>query len=122
VAGNDKPTTTSSSSAKSDKRKAADELELTKPKKTPRTKRLPKSSDATAAATPLALDVFIPPPPPPLQNTPEENTLVPAVLTFSFEEAKAHLIRVDHRFQDLFFRLRCKPFETLEQVHPFRYA
>ncbi|KAJ8596603.1 DNA glycosylase [Rhizopogon salebrosus TDB-379] len=97
------------------KRKAAGEP--TTPKKAHRKTKLSKSS---TAATPLTSDTFIPPPPPPLQNTPEKDTLVPAVLTFSFEEAKAHLIRTDHRFEDVFAKLRCKPFEFLEQVHPFR--
>jgi DNA-3-methyladenine glycosylase II len=48
------------------------------------------------------------------------DTPVPAVLSFSFQEAKQHLVNVDDRFQDLFDRLSCKPFEHLEQVHPFR--
>ncbi|KAI0769793.1 DNA glycosylase [Trametes elegans] len=48
--------------------------------------------------------------------------LVPAVLTFSFEEAKQHLIRVDSRFEDVFRRVKCKPYEHLERVDPFRYA
>ncbi|KAG1771800.1 DNA glycosylase [Suillus occidentalis] len=87
--------------------------------KTPRTKKT-KSSYESAVA-PLMSDAFIPPPPPPLpQNESEERTLVPAVLTFSFEEAKAHLIRADHRFEDIFTKLKCKPFEFLEQAHPFR--
>ncbi|KAF8798732.1 DNA glycosylase [Phlegmacium glaucopus] len=47
-------------------------------------------------------------------------TLVPAVLTFDFQEAKRHLIQADHRFEDLFQRMTCKPFEHLEQAHPFR--
>jgi DNA-3-methyladenine glycosylase II len=46
--------------------------------------------------------------------------LVPAVLTFSFEDAKQHLAGVDHRFDDLFNKMECKPFEHLERVHPFR--
>ncbi|KNZ80510.1 Putative DNA-3-methyladenine glycosylase yfjP [Termitomyces sp. J132] len=46
--------------------------------------------------------------------------MVPASLTFSFEEGKKHLISVDHRFQDLFSKMPCKPFEQLEMVHPFR--
>ena len=50
------------------------------------------------------------------------TTLVPAVLPFDFQEAKRHLIEVDHRFEDLFQRMACKPFEHLEQVHPFRYG
>ncbi|KAI0087997.1 DNA glycosylase [Irpex rosettiformis] len=48
------------------------------------------------------------------------ETLVPAVLTFSFEEAKRHLIKEDHRFGDIFDLVHCKPFEHLEQVDPFR--
>lgn len=46
--------------------------------------------------------------------------LVPAVLTFSFEDAKLHLTGVDHRFKDLFNKMECKPFQQLERVHPFR--
>ncbi|PIL36242.1 hypothetical protein GSI_01904 [Ganoderma sinense ZZ0214-1] len=46
--------------------------------------------------------------------------LVPAVLTFSFEHAKRHLISADPRFQDMFNRVSCKPFEELERVDPFR--
>jgi DNA-3-methyladenine glycosylase II len=46
---------------------------------------------------------------------------VPAVLTFDFELAKKHLIAVDHRFENIFDEMRCKPFEELERVHPFRY-
>jgi DNA-3-methyladenine glycosylase II len=51
-----------------------------------------------------------------------DATLVPAVLTFDFQEAKRHLIQADHRFEDLFQRMTCKPFEQLERVHPFRYG
>ena len=46
--------------------------------------------------------------------------LVPAKLSFSFEEAKEHLIKVDHRFEEVFSRLPCKPFEHLEQFDPFK--
>jgi DNA-3-methyladenine glycosylase II len=49
-----------------------------------------------------------------------DTTLVPAVLTFDFQKAKRHLIHADHRFEDLFQRMTCKPFEQLERVHPFR--
>ncbi|KAG2358458.1 DNA glycosylase [Suillus spraguei] len=59
-------------------------------KKTPRAKRT-KSSDNNPA-TPLASDAFIPPPPPPLQNESSRRAWFP----------------------------QCKPFELLEQVHPFR--
>ena len=51
-----------------------------------------------------------------------DTTPVPAVLTFDFQEAKRHLIQADHRFEDLFQKLTCKPFEQLERVHPFRYG
>ena len=53
-------------------------------------------------------------------NSQDGSRLLPAVLTFSFEDAKQHLIGVDHRFEDLFNRMECKPFQHLEQVHPFR--
>jgi DNA-3-methyladenine glycosylase II len=105
-----------SAASKSSKRKASEELPAAK--KTPRAKKT-KSFDKSTVIPPIS-DAFIPPPPPPLQNEFKENTLVPAVLTFSFEDAKAHLIRADHRFEDVFTKLRCKPFEFLEQVHPFR--
>jgi len=48
------------------------------------------------------------------------DALVPATLTFSLEKAKEHLIRVDHRFKDIFDKMPCKPYENLEQFHPFR--
>ncbi|KAF7288642.1 DNA-3-methyladenine glycosidase [Mycena chlorophos] len=47
------------------------------------------------------------------------SELVPQ-LTFSFYEAREHLCGVDARFVDVFSRLRCKPFEELEHIHPFR--
>lgn len=50
----------------------------------------------------------------------DADALVPATLTFSLEKAKEHLIRVDHRFEDIFDRMPCKPYENLEQFHPFR--
>lgn len=46
--------------------------------------------------------------------------LLPAVLTFSLDEAKQHLIQADPRFEDLFSRLKCRPWEHLERVDPFR--
>ncbi|KAJ6593897.1 DNA glycosylase [Mycena capillaripes] len=59
-----------------------------------------------------------------LAGTTSEPDFVPAdaVLTFSFEDARKHLIDADHRFEDVFNRLECKPFQQLEQVHPFRYS
>jgi DNA-3-methyladenine glycosylase II len=55
------------------------------------------------------------------QDASEPEAFVPAMLSFDFEEAKRHLIEVDHRFEDLFSKMQCKPFQHLEQVHPFRY-
>lgn len=51
-----------------------------------------------------------PAPPPPL----------PAVLSFSFDDAKAHLFTADPRFEDIFSKLDCRPFEHLETMDPFR--
>ncbi|KAI6125793.1 DNA glycosylase [Pisolithus croceorrhizus] len=78
---------------------------------TPSVKRLKKQSHAdrsVASAPPLPLDGD------------SDQPMIDAVLTFSFEDAKAHLIGVDSRFAELFERLKCKPFEHLDQVHPFR--
>jgi DNA-3-methyladenine glycosylase II len=50
----------------------------------------------------------------------DEDTPVPATLTFNFEQGQTHLINIDARFQDLFDKMPCRPFEHLEQVHPFR--
>ncbi|KAF8973291.1 DNA glycosylase [Flammula alnicola] len=56
----------------------------------------------------------------PVADEDPETAFVPAILSFNFEEAKNHLIQVDHRFEDLFTKMKCKPFEHLEQEHPFR--
>ncbi|KAJ7045514.1 DNA glycosylase [Mycena alexandri] len=79
-------------------------LESTEPAKSP--KKFKPSSKPVQTAT----------------GAPSEPEFVPAdaVLTFSFEDAKKHLINADHRFDDVFKRLECKPFQQLEQVHPFR--
>ncbi|KAL1704113.1 DNA glycosylase [Schizophyllum commune] len=50
----------------------------------------------------------------------EPEKILPAILTFDYAEAKRHLISVDSRFEELFERLPCKPYEHLETVHPFR--
>jgi DNA-3-methyladenine glycosylase II len=47
-------------------------------------------------------------------------TLIPAQLSFSFEDAKAHLIAADNRFKELFANVKCRPFEILEPLDPFR--
>lgn len=46
--------------------------------------------------------------------------LVPAGLSFSFEEAKGHLIAADPRFQDVFDTAVCTPYQKLDRVEPFR--
>jgi DNA-3-methyladenine glycosylase II len=55
-----------------------------------------------------------------LHNGTDTTPLVPATLSFDFEEARQHLINADPRFEDIFATMQCKPFEQLEQVHPFR--
>ncbi|CAE6444606.1 unnamed protein product [Rhizoctonia solani] len=51
---------------------------------------------------------------------PYDPVLIPAKLTFSFEEAKTHLIKADGRFESIFRELKCRPFEQLEPVDPFQ--
>lgn len=55
-------------------------------------------------------------------NGTDTSPLVPAVLSFDFEVAKKHLIDADARFEYVFAKMQCKPFEQLDQVHPFRWV
>ncbi|CUA66630.1 DNA-3-methyladenine glycosylase II [Rhizoctonia solani] len=58
---------------------------------------------------------------PPFNEPPYSNpTLVPAKSTFSFEQAKSHLIKADTRFEQLFASVQCQPFEQSEPINPFR--
>ncbi|CAE6356645.1 unnamed protein product [Rhizoctonia solani] len=57
---------------------------------------------------------------PPFIEPPYDPILIPAVLTFSFERAKEHLIKADGRFEKIFGELPCRPFEHLEPVDPFQ--
>ncbi|KIY64158.1 DNA glycosylase [Cylindrobasidium torrendii FP15055 ss-10] len=75
-------------------------------------KNAPKSKPVSVAP----IDFVIPQP----RADEEHVTLIPAILTFSFEDAKKHLIKADFRFEDLFDKRKCTPFEVLEQIHPFR--
>jgi DNA-3-methyladenine glycosylase II len=50
----------------------------------------------------------------------ERPSFLPATLSFSFEEAKRHLINADPRFEDIFNKLSCRPFVKLDRVEPFR--
>jgi DNA-3-methyladenine glycosylase II len=52
----------------------------------------------------------------------DASRMIPGKLGFDFEQAKRHLCSVDARFETLFERLKCKPFENLEAVDPFRYG
>ncbi|KAF9244874.1 hypothetical protein BU15DRAFT_85727 [Melanogaster broomeanus] len=107
---------------RSSKRVSADSPVSTAPpvaSETPRAKRAKSSSSNVQVTTDTDMLGQVLPPPAPLDGQ-EEEPLVPAVLSFSFEDAKAHLVNTDSRFAELFARLKCKPFEYLEQVHPFR--
>ena len=59
-------------------------------------------------------------PRPLIEPSGEELAPLPVKLIFSLDDAKNHLIRADHRFRDVFSRLPCKPFESPEEVRPFR--
>ncbi|KAJ8468590.1 hypothetical protein ONZ51_g9542 [Trametes cubensis] len=101
------------------KRKAASssaETAQKKPRTAQKTAKAATSTNAGSSAVAASSTTAVPTPIP----NPEEEELVPAVLTFSFEEAKSHLIRVDPRFEEVFRRVKCRPFEHLERVDPFR--
>lgn len=91
------------------------------PKKAPAKKARSQADDASKMPPPL-----LPAPngeilkPIPAQGG--RKTLVPAKLTFDLEEAKNHLIDADARFEDIFSRMPCRPYERLEQIDPFRYG
>lgn len=95
------------------KRKAEDSDEAPKSPKKPRVRKIASSND-------IETPDIVPPPPPAPSSSLNEVSLVPATLSFSFEAAKAHLINADPRFEHLFSRSPCKPFEHLEQLHPMR--
>lgn len=50
----------------------------------------------------------------------DADPALPATLSFDFDAAKAHLIEQDSRWEDIFKKMKCKPFENLDHVHPFR--
>ena len=79
------------------------------PKKTRPGKQPVLAANAQLAGT---LEVPVDPGPPP--------ALVPAELSFSFEEAKQHLMAADTRFQDVFTTAVCTPYQKLDRVEPFR--
>ncbi|OJT09319.1 hypothetical protein TRAPUB_14227 [Trametes pubescens] len=110
------------SAASTRKRKSPEAAPEPAQKKSRATKaKAAKAAASTASGvktSPTAPNTAVPTPVP----NAEGEELVPAVLTFSFEEARRHLVRVDPRFEDVFRRVKCRPFEHLERVDPFRYA
>ncbi|KAL1751405.1 DNA glycosylase [Schizophyllum commune] len=84
----------------------------------------PRSTKAKPSKPPVNKDedddTQLLPPPPTIPGS-EPEKILPAILTFDYAEAKRHLISVDSRFEELFKRLPCKPYEHLETVHPFRW-
>ncbi|KAF9071713.1 DNA glycosylase [Rhodocollybia butyracea] len=100
---------------KTPKRKANDAPTISPAKaKKPRVTKKPEV--VVAPATQALIEEF-------QRNLPDPGpapVLVPAQLSFDFDEAKKHLIKEDPRFEVLFDRLSCKPFERLETVLPFR--
>ena len=78
-------------------------------KKTRTGKRAVSAADSQPAGT-----AVVPGDPGPLP------TFVPAELSFSFEEAKLHLVAADSRFQDVFDTAVCTPYQKLDTVEPFR--
>ena len=79
-----------------------------------------RTSNSKPRATKSETEGTVRVPRPLIEPSGEELAPLPAKLIFSLEDAKNHLIRADHRFRDVFSRLPCKPFESLEDVHPFR--
>ncbi|KAG9220614.1 hypothetical protein CCMSSC00406_0003713 [Pleurotus cornucopiae] len=86
-----------------------------KPRKTTKNERT--ADEAQEQRDTPSLPVFAIPP---RVLADDDSDVVPAVLSFSFEEAKNHLIKADARFEGLFNEVTCKPYEKLERVHPFQ--
>lgn len=87
---------------------------------TKRAKKTPSSSSKNGKAKPKVVEAEGAVPRPLVKPSREDLAPLPAKLTFSWEDAKDHLIKADGRFGDMFSRLPCKPFESVEGVHPFR--
>ncbi|KAG8893372.1 hypothetical protein FRC01_013630, partial [Tulasnella sp. 417] len=69
-----------------------------------------QNSDSTP--TPSAVPVNSEPAP--------KADVIPATLSFDWAEAKAHLINADSRFEKLFSKLKCRPYQELDAVEPFQ--
>lgn len=99
------PPSTRASSAKLLARSRSSSLPLTPPAP----KRSKKKQEPASETSPLlkAQQLLVSAPDEP--STP--SAVVPAVLPFSFQEAKTHLSNQDPRFKMMFERFRCKPYE-----------
>lgn len=51
-----------------------------------------------------------------------DSNVIPGQLTFSYEDAKAHLIAADNRFVTMFEHVKCAPFESVEAMDPFKFV
>jgi DNA-3-methyladenine glycosylase II len=86
-------------------------------------KARPARNASSPRKRPALSDVGIEQPPPPAPKVDwdvERPSYLPAELSFSYEEAKGHLINADPRFESVFERLACRPFIQLERLEPFR--
>lgn len=96
---------------------------LKTPLKTPTPRKRAKNTSSTPATLVDGTE-NTPVKPLPIFNltdaTQDPSRMIPGKLGFDFEEAKRHLVGVDPRFEQLFGKLKCKPFENLEAVDPFR--
>lgn len=95
---------------------------LKTPLKTPTPRK--RAKNAATPATPATGTENTPVKPLPVfaltDATQDSSRMIQGKLGFDFDEAKRHLIRADPRFEQLFGKLKCKPFENLEPVDPFR--
>lgn len=91
------------------------------PSKKARSTRRAPSSPKKANADATGGEAQAPPPPAPKVDwSIESQPSLPAALNFSYEDARAHLISVDSRFEAMFEKMACRPFVELERVEPFR--
>lgn len=93
---------------------------------TPKKARPARNASASPRKGPalsnVGIEIIEQPPPlaPKVDWNVERPSYLPAELTFSYEEAKGHLINADPRFESVFERLACRPFVQLDRLEPFR--
>lgn len=95
---------------------------IQKSKRTTEEADIPKISSSRASkkarveqSSTLAAEAELPP-------SREASQSLPATLSFSLANAKQHLINADARFEDIFNKLPCRPFEQLESVDSFQWV